>query len=262
MDFNRVKTEGKRETKSILKTIFQYSNILGLFGIIVAILLFYLAEKKKELTLSVDSFISLVDKTTLNGSGIKVSFDSVAVDNLYKVNCSIINSGNTAVISNDIIDKIKILFDPSATLLKYEISKHPNTIKADDHISNNTILLKPDLLNPGDKITLTTYYTVNKTSALPTTDSRIVDGHILTVNKLTEIDKKSKFIIPFSVKIENVLFWITFVWNILFFLLITWALFFQKSQKENGLLANFIGFIIVGSGCILTILYLIANEFK
>lgn len=77
MNFNQVKSEGKRETKSILKTVFQYSNILGLLGIIVAILLFYLAEKKKELTLSVDSFISLVDKTTLNGSGIKVSFDGV-----------------------------------------------------------------------------------------------------------------------------------------------------------------------------------------
>jgi len=109
---------------------------------------------------------------------------------------------------------------------------------------------------------LTTYYTVNKTSALPTTDSRIVDGHIITSNRLTETDKINKFILPFSSKIESVLFWITFVWNILFFLLITWAYFFQKSQKENGLLANFIGFIIVSSGCILTILYLIASEFK
>ena len=262
MDFNQVKAESKKETKSILRTIFKYSNILGLLGIIVAILLFYLSEKKKELTLSIDSFISLVDKTTLSGSGIKVSFDSVAVENLYKVNCSIINSGNTAVTSNDIIDNIKILFDPSATLLKYDIAKFPQTIKTEDRSSNNNILLKPDLLNPGDKITLTTYYTVNKTSALPTTDSRIVDGHIITSNRLTETDKINKFILPFSSKIESVLFWITFVWNILFFLIITWALLFQKSQKENGLLANFIEFIIVGSGCILTILYLIASAFK
>lgn len=259
MDFNRVKSEGKRETKNIVKTIFKYSNILGLAGIIVTVLLFSMAEKKKELTLSIDSFISLVDKTTLNGSGIKVSFDSVAVDNLYKVNCSIINSGNTAVTSNDIVDNLKILFDPSAILLKYDVDKIPKTIKTDDRSSNNTILLKPDLLNPGDKIILKTYYTVNKTSALPTTDSRIVDGHIITVNKLTETDKKKKFVLPFSSKIENILFWIILVWNILLFLIVTISLFFQKSQKENGLIANLIAFIIVGGGCILTVLYLIAN---
>jgi hypothetical protein len=260
MYFNRVKSKGK--AKSILKTIFQYSNILGLLGIIVAILLFYFAEKRKELTLSVDSFISLVDMTTLNSSDIKVSFDSVAVDNLYKVNCSLINSGNTAVTSNDIINNINVLFDPSATLLKYNIDMYPKTIKAYDRSSKNSILLKPDLLNPGDKITLTTYYTVNKLSALPSTNSRIVDGNILTVNKLVDIEKKTKFILPLGSKIENKLFWITFVWNILFFLLITWAFFFQKSQRESGLIVNFIGFIILGSGCMLTIMYLIANELK
>ena len=92
MDFNQVRNEGKQETKNVLKTIFKYSNILGLVGIIVAIVLFVLAEKKKELTLTIDSFISLVDKTTLKGSGISISFDSIAVDNLYKVNLSLINT--------------------------------------------------------------------------------------------------------------------------------------------------------------------------
>ena len=260
MNLTRVKYEGKKETKNILKTVFKYSNLLGLVGIIVAISLFLLAEKKKELTLTVDSFISLVDKTSLSGSGIKVSFDSVAVDNLYKVNCSITNTGNTAVTKQDIIDNIKITFDASAILLKYDIDKFPKTIKTKLNSTKNSILINVDLLNPDDKINLTTYYTVNKTSSLPTTESRIIDGCFITSNKLAETNKINKFIIPFNSKIEKILFWVTFVWNFLFFILITWALFFQKSQKENGFFPNFIAFIIVGSGCILTILYLIANE--
>ena len=59
----------KRKVKIMLKSILKYSNILALLGIIVTIILFIIADKKKELTLSVDSFISLVDKTTLKRFG-------------------------------------------------------------------------------------------------------------------------------------------------------------------------------------------------
>ncbi|MDT7833216.1 hypothetical protein RQM59_12535 [Flavobacteriaceae bacterium S356] len=261
MDFNQVKNEGKQETKNVLKTIFKYSNILGLIGILVAIVLFVLAEKKKELTLTIDSFISLVDKTTLKGSGISISFDSIAVDNLYKVNLSLVNTGNSAITSKDFVKEMAIEFDPNAVLLKYELNTLPETIELSDRKSEKKIWLKPDLLNPGDRIDISTYYSVNKTSSLPTTTSRIVDGEVLIINKSDEIVKPNKFIIPFSKKIEGILVWIAIIWNSFFFLLITWASFLQKSIQKNGFAANFIAFVFLGIGCILTILYLLQNEF-
>lgn len=259
MNLEKIKAESKYGTKNIVKTIFQYSNILALAGIAVAILLFLLADKKKELTLSIDSFISLVDKNNLNGSGIKVSFDSVNVDNLYKVNFSISNTGNTPITKNDLVENIKISFDSNAKLLKYMVSQNPSTIKTNDFIKDNSIHLVPDLLNPTEKISMTTYYTVNKTSSLPKTNSRIIGGKIVIVNKSDEINRKYKFVFPVSLTIEKILFWVTFIWNILMFGLIVWALFFQKNDN-NSYAATLIGFIIVGGGCILTIFYLISNE--
>lgn len=261
MDFKQVGNEGKQETKNVLRTIFKYSNILGLVGIIVAIILFVLAEKKKELTLTIDSFISLVDKTTLKGSGISISFDSITVDNLYKVNLSLTNTGNSAITSKDFIKEVAIEFDPNAVLLKYELSSVPKTIELSDRKSNKKIWLNPDLLNPGDRINISTYYSVNKTSSLPTTNSRIVDGEIVVINRSNEVEKPNKFIFPISKKIERVFVWIAMIWNSFFFLLITWALFFQKSSQKNGFVANFIAFIFLCVGCILTILYLIQSEF-
>lgn len=260
MDIQTVKTKSKTETKSILKTIFQYSNILTLVGIIVAILTFYLAEKKKELTLTVDSFISLVDQSTLTGSGIKVSFDSVQVDNLFKVKCTLINTGNTAITSKDIVDAIKINIDSSAILLKYDIDKTPISIKTEDKSQNNAIVLRPDLLNTDDKIYLTIYYTANSKSILPTTSSRIIDGQIVLLDKTVETAKTNKFLIPISTTFEKILFWVLLFWNILFIVLMIWAIFIQKPKKENGFLANFIGFILAGSGFIFMILFLIANK--
>jgi len=261
MDFNQVRNEGKQETKNVLKTIFKYSNILGLVGIIVAIVLFVLAEKKKQLTLTIDSFISLVDKTTLKGSGISISFDSIAVDNLYKVNLSLINTGNSAITDKDFVKEMEINFDPNAVLLKYELNTLPETIELSDRKSEKKIWLKPDLLNPGDRINISTYYSVNKTSSLPTTNSRIVDGEILVVNRSNEIEKQNRFIIPFSKNIERIFVWIALIWNSFFFILITWALFIQKSNQKNGFAANLIAFIFLGVGCVLTILYLLQNEF-
>ncbi|OFY70813.1 MAG: hypothetical protein A3G23_11865 [Bacteroidetes bacterium RIFCSPLOWO2_12_FULL_37_12] len=258
MDFNQVKSESRQGTKNILQVVFKYSNLLGLLGIIVAIILFLLADKKKELTLSTDSFISLVDKNSLSGSGIKVSFDSVPVDNLYKVNCSLINSGNSAVTKNDIIDNVKISFDPTAKLLKYEIDQTPKTIRTNDKFDRNTILLNPDLLNPNDKIFLTIYYTVSKTGVLPMTESRIVDGKILTINKLNTSSKKPKFIIPVSTQLENAFVWVMIIWNFLFFILVVWETFFQKNKSTFAV--NLIVLFLLGSGFILTILYLLANE--
>ncbi len=261
MDLKQVRSESKQETKNVFKTIFKYSNVLALIGIIVAIILFTLSEKKKELTLSVDSFISLVDKTTLKGSGISISFDSIRVDNLYKVNLSILNTGNSAITREDFVKALAIEFDSNAVLLKYELNSTPITIEVNDRKSNNQIWLKPDLLNPGDKINISTYYSVNKTSSLPTTSSRIVDGEIIVINKSDDIEKPNKFIFPLNQKIEKILVWISLVWNLFFFLIIAWSLFFQRSSKKNGIAANLIGFILVGVGCILTILYLIQNEF-
>lgn len=113
MNFEKFKNEGKQETKNVFNNIFKYPNILGLLGIIVAIVLFALTEKK-ELTLSIDSFISLVYKTTLKGTGISISFDSIMVDNLYKVNLSLTNTGNSAITSKDFIKEMSIEFDQNA----------------------------------------------------------------------------------------------------------------------------------------------------
>lgn len=261
MNFEKFKNEGKQETKNVFNNIFKYPNILWLLGIIVAIVLFALAEKKKELTLSIDSFISLIDKTTLKGTGISISFDSIMVDNLYKVNLSLTNTGNSAITSKDFIKEMSIEFDQNAVLLKYDLKTTPETIELNGRKSEKRIWLKPDLLNPGDKVDISTYYSVNKTSSLPSTTSRIVDGEIITVNRSDSEEKRNKFIIPFNNKMESILIWIALLWNLFFFILIAWALLFQKASQKNEFASNLMAFILLSLGFILTILYLIQNEF-
>ncbi|WP_125723157.1 hypothetical protein [Flavobacterium ustbae] len=240
-----------------MRTFFKYSNILALLGIIAGFIIYFLAEKKKELTLYTNSFISLVDKNSLSGSGIKVSFDSVPVTNLYKVNFSLINTGDVAVTKSDLIDKIKIKFDPKATLLKYEIKSYPITIKIEDENSKNEIEINPDLLNPSDRIDFITYYTLNKEGCLPQTDSRIIDGKIIIKNLVNEIETDRKFKI-INTPVGETLFWYMVIWNIAIFIMITWAIF---RDKENPKWAKITGYIIFGGGNVLTMIYIYGKEF-
>jgi len=259
MSLDNIKLKGKEETKNILKNIFKFSNVIAIGGVVVTIFLFYVSEKKKELTLSVDSYISLLDKDRLSGSGIKIYFDSLSVNNLYKVNYSITNTGDVAITKNDLLNDFKISFDTTSVLLKYDIDKFPNSLKTNDKIINNSISLSPDLLNPEDKINLNIYYTTNKFSSLPKTDSRLIDGKIITSENYKEKNKKHEFYFNFSERIESILIWIIILWNIVFLLLISWNLFIQKNN--NGFVANLIGFVVVGIGFILTLLYIISNNF-
>jgi hypothetical protein len=84
MDIDNTKADNKNWFVTKIGIVFQYANILTIVGIIIAVVSFYLSEKRKELTLSIDSFISLVDKNALKGSEIKVTYKSIAVDNLCK----------------------------------------------------------------------------------------------------------------------------------------------------------------------------------
>lgn len=243
-----------------MKTNFKYSNVLAIVAIILTIVIYFISDKKKELTLSTNSFISLVDKNSLSGSGITVSFDSVPVTNLYKVNFSITNTGNVAILESDLIDKLKIKFDTKATLLRYDLIAKPHTIKVNDKIVNNEIVISPDLLNPNDRINFIAYYTLNKSGALPSSNSRIVDGKVIILDKSFEASRENKFIVTINPIFENICFWYMFIWSILILILIFWAIFIQKSSRSNGLFANTIGFILLGGGSILTILYALSRD--
>jgi hypothetical protein len=243
-----------------MKTFFKYSNILALLGVVITVIVYFLTDKTKELTLSTNSFISLVDENSLSGSGIKVSFDSVPVTNLYKVNFSLINTGDLAITKSDLINKIRIKFDNKATLLKYEIKTIPNTIIVDNQNLKNKIELNPDLLNPNDRIDLVAYYTLNKAGGFPQTDSRIIGGNIIVKNSISDVESNRKFNYINSSALGNFLFWVMFVWNIVIFIVITWAIFFQD-QQGNARWAKVTGFIIMGGGSILTMLYIIGKEY-
>lgn len=260
VSFKTVKNTGKSETKKIVNTIFNFSNLIGLLAILVTIILFTFTIKKKEITFYIDSYISLVDINSLNGSGIKISFDSINVENLYKVNCKLINTGNTAIVNNDYIKNITIGFKEQTTLLKYDIIRNPKNMVTQDIIINNQIILHPDLLNPNDEISFIIYYTVKKKDILPIVTSRIVEGKIININRSDEIGKPNKFIFHFNRKVEIVLFWIMFFWNILFLVLIFWGVFFQVN-KENRLLSKVLLFIFMSGGFTLTLLYLISSQF-
>ncbi len=228
-----------------MKTFFKYSNILALLGVVITVIIYFLTDKTKELTLTTNSFISLVDKNSLSGSGIKVSFDSVPVTNLYKVNFSLVNTGDLAVTNSDLIDKIRIQFDSQATLLKYEIKAIPQTINISNQNLKNQIEIIPDLLNPTDRIDFVAYYTLNKEGRFPKTNSRIIDGNIVVKNSVSELENDKKFNFINSSALDSFLFWFMIVWNIVMFIIIVWAIFFQE-QQGNARWANVTGFIIMG----------------
>lgn len=246
-------------TQKQLPEYFKYANVLAvvlaILTVVVPFILTTFMEKNKELTLSIDSYISLVDKNKLSKSGIKVYFDTLLVDDLYKANCSLTNSGSLAITKEDIIDNIKIFLSQETKLLKYEIQSYPNTIKSNDAIDGNTILLTPDLLNPNEKISLTIYYTVDKIGVLPSTQSRIIDGQIITNNQLNVSNKKSKFIIPLSTSLENILLWITLVFSMLFIIILTYMFFSDNNLGKMPAIMIMLPYILI-------VLYLLANEWK
>ncbi len=96
------------------------------------------------------------------------------------------NSGNTSITSNDIIRPISLFFGENACILSTDISdREPSNLSASLKTSENQVIIKPDVLNKGDSITL-------KTVVSDFDGNLALDARIIGVKEIRKLDVSTR----------------------------------------------------------------------
>ena len=151
--------------------------IIGLFLTIVSILSpiawDYYAHKS-ELEFRIESSNSLFPADPIF-KDFSIIYQGKPITNLTRMDCMLVNTGNTPIISDDIIDEPIIKMSKEIEIIAaIPVSINPNNlfIKLSTNYTTNEIYIRFNLLNPGDYVRLAIYLN-GSSSKLPNIISRI-----------------------------------------------------------------------------------------
>ncbi|MFI1770207.1 hypothetical protein [Thalassobellus citreus] len=241
-----------------MKKIFDFKTLMTIIGIVLPIVLFIISKNVKELSFKNIAITELVSDKNISDESIKVFFDNEQVFNLYSISSILTNTGNVPILNSELLNSIHINFQDSVKVLKYSINTKPSNIKLNQELqSGNTLILKPDLLNPKDVIDINFYVTSPNDKVLPKITSRIVGGEVLNLNLDEDIRQKSDFKNKAFASFEGTIYWMSLIYTIIYILIIFWAVYVNKDMNLDSALSKFLVFFFMSLGLICSILYLI-----
>lgn len=130
-----------------------------LIAVALAILIFYLQSKRKELAFGVLSDQNLLTVSEEVSQRVKITFDSEPVSKLHVVIVGIKNSGEQPIQSKDYEGNIQIEVNGNGKILSIEpVRQFPNYLNAVTTTTKSKIELTPLLLNPGDFVVIKILY--------------------------------------------------------------------------------------------------------
>ncbi|MDO6759609.1 hypothetical protein Q4566_05295 [Tamlana sp. 2_MG-2023] len=244
-----------------MKKILDFKTLIAIIGIALPIILFIVSKDIKELSFKNIAVTELVSDKKISDESIKVFFDNEQVFNLYSISSVLTNTGNVPIINSELLNSLHVSFQDSVKILKYTINTKPSNIKLDkESQSNNTLILKPDLLNPKDNIHINFYVTSPNEKVLPKITSRIVGGEILNLNMDEDIRQKSDFKNKAFASFEGTIYWMSLIYTIIYIFIVFWAIYINKDMNLDTSLSKFLTFFFMSLGLICSILYLIQTK--
>ncbi|WP_075590854.1 hypothetical protein [Labilibacter marinus] len=244
-----------------MKKIFDFKTLIALSGIILPIVIFILSKNVKEISFKNVAMTELVSEQNISDESIQVFFDKQQVFNLYSISCLISNSGNIPITQSEYIDGLKIEFPDSVTILKYSIKSIPNNISITRVLESPNILqIQPDLLNPNDNIEISFYVSSSQNILLPSINSRIVGGHIKSLEMNEVVKPKTEFQNNAFASFEGVIYWMSLIYTGFYILLIFWAIYFQKNVDLDSAIGKFFLFLFLAIGLFSNLFYLIQTH--
>lgn len=163
------------------------SIIISLIGAAFPIYTYFFKRENKQIRFVKFSPSPLVRKSRTYAEDLKIYFQDNEISEAYTVAFDIINSGNQSIDKGDFGGSVDLVFDENAKILKAEVlCTYPPELKdyAKVEVSQNTLLLKPLMINSGDEIYISTVVTFSSEVK--------VRGRIKGVNELAIEEYKDK----------------------------------------------------------------------
>ena len=130
-------------------------------AVVVPIVLYFAGQQSRELSFDVISRAPLLDATERNKiEGLEVLYRGEPIVSLTSISIKVENSGSEPIRSEDFERPIEISFDRRAKIVSVVPSElFPKNLRPEIVTGTHSISIRPILLNPGDRIVVSTYLT-------------------------------------------------------------------------------------------------------
>jgi hypothetical protein len=134
---------------------FTVTTIIGIVAIIVAIIIYLAQRNRKRLAYEIISESSVVSTAEEVEGRIQILFEGKQVKKVHLIILKLANVGNIPITISDYEREVSFAFDEKTRILSYEILEtSQEALKPEIESINNSIVVKPVLLNGGDSITI------------------------------------------------------------------------------------------------------------
>lgn len=164
---------------------------LTVISVVVAMLALswnVLNTARSRIEISAVSSISLLqDEGKKDLQDIRIYFRDKPVNNLARTQVALVNRGNRPLAPDDFVQPIAFTLPGGASLLFAKVdNRFPHTLagELDVDTASGTVRLKPELLNPGDELTISLYYASDEV-LIPR-----ITGRVKGVSDLQIVDRR------------------------------------------------------------------------
>lgn len=175
--------------------------IVGILGLLVAIIIYLLQRNKKRLTYSILTSTPLLSVDDEIKGDIKIQYKKSFIQNIHLVVLKIENRGSTYIASSDYEQPLLFSFEDSKILSAELLEASPKNLKPTIQTEPSRMVVSPLLLNRGDYITVKLLFSQFKNRI--DADARILG--IKTVEKLVSDEKRLLKLITVSMFVAMLL---------------------------------------------------------
>ena len=138
--------------------------------ILITIAIYLLQKKTKKLSYEIILDTSLVTVNTKVKEKIKIFYENSVVTNPNFISIRFINNGNQAISKLDYEDDIVLKFEDTSKIIQCDSPKmYPDNLKLNFSYDNNSVSIKPLLLNNGE------FFDLNLIIDSPSSKFKIID---------------------------------------------------------------------------------------
>lgn len=156
------------------------SALIGIASIIVALIVFLLQRRRKNLGYQILVDVQLIHRSKVLGDKLRIMYDDQEVKSVRLQQIRFIANGSKAISASDFERDIRIAYPEDAILLDVFLGQNkPSELNIIADVESHSIRIKPLLLNPGDRFQIQIL-----TTSLTTP---IIEGRIKDVSKIEKI---------------------------------------------------------------------------
>jgi hypothetical protein len=210
-----------------------WQTIIGVLGIIVAVIIYLLQRSKKRLVYTILTETPLLSVNDEIKGKIKINYEAKEIQNLNLVILRIENRGNVHIAASDFEKPITFSF-PNSEILSAEVTDvSPKNLKPEISANSSTLTVQPLLLNKRDFLTVKLVFSAYEKGVQ-------ADARVTGVKEIEKFDGSGSYSIEPPWRVALLLFGIVF-----FSALGTLLLLMNATSQEKDSSVVFSGWLII-----------------